>query len=103
LAGVEPQREPAWVPPRVGAAPLTRDGGEPGHRAGPGPGLEHRRPRVPADVAGHLKVAERAGPLSVRLPFRYPLAVEVGHLLDLVEIIEQDRAVGPHRQRMLLA
>jgi hypothetical protein len=26
-----------------------------------------------------------------------------GHLLDQVEIIEQDRAVGPHRQRMLLA
>src|SRR6185312_5247305 len=53
-------------------------------------------------VAGHLEVAERAAALGVRLAFGDPLPVEVGHLLDQVEVIEQDRPVRAHGQRVLL-
>ena len=103
LGGVELQREAARVAPGVGAAPLPRHGGEPDQRVGPGAGLEHRRLGVGADVVRHLEVAERAAALGVRLALRDPLAVEVGHLLDQVVVLEQDRAVGTDGQRMLVA
>jgi hypothetical protein len=48
-------------------------------------------------------VAERAAALGVRLPLRYPLAVEVSHLLKQVVVLKQDRTVGSYRQRVLVA
>ena len=48
-------------------------------------------------------MAERAAALGVRLPLGDPLAVEVGHLLDQVVVLEQDRAVGADGERMLVA
>ena len=45
---------------------------------------------------------ERAEPLGVRLPLGDPLPVEVGHLLDEVEVMQQDRAVGADGKRVLL-
>ena len=102
LGGVELQREAARVPPGVGAAPLPGHGGEPDQRVGPGAWLEHRGLGVGADVLRHLEVAERAAALGVRLTLGDALAVEVGHLLDQVVILEQDRAVGADGERMLV-
>jgi hypothetical protein len=48
-------------------------------------------------------MAERATAFGVRLTLRDPLAVEVGHLLDQIVIVEQNRAIRPHGQRELIA
>src|SRR3954452_8434010 len=48
-------------------------------------------------------MTERAAALGVRLALRDALPVEVGHLLDQVEVVEHDRAVGPDGQRMVVA
>ena len=66
------------------------------------PGWKHRRPGEGADVLGHLERAERAAALGVRLPLRDALPVEVGHLLDQVVVLQQDRAVRADGQRMLV-
>jgi hypothetical protein len=60
---------------------------------------------IPAhrDVAGDLEVPEGAAALGVGLALGDPLAVEVGHLLDQIVILQQDRAVWPHGERMLIA
>jgi hypothetical protein len=47
-------------------------------------------------------VAERAAALGVRLALRDALPVEVGHLLDQIVILQQNRAVGSDRQRVLV-
>jgi hypothetical protein len=69
----------------------------PGHA-----GLEHRRPGVFADIGDHLEVAESATALGMRLPLRGAFPVDLGHLLDQVMILQQDRAVGAERQRVLV-
>ena len=103
LGGVELQREPAQVPPQVGAAALPGHGGEPGPQRGRRVRLEQRRLGVGADVLGDLEPAERAAALGVRLPLRDPLPVPLGHLLDQVAVLQQDRAARAHRQRVLIA
>jgi hypothetical protein len=65
-------------------------------------GLEHRRLGVAANVARYLEVAEGAGALGMGLALRDPLSVEVGHLLDEVVVLQQDRAVGANRERELV-
>ena len=103
LGRIELEGEAARVPPGVGAAPLPRHGGEPDQRVGPDAGLEYRRLGVGADVVRHHEMPERAAALGVRLPLRDALTVEVGHLLDQVVVLEQNRAVGAHGQRVLVA
>jgi hypothetical protein len=49
------------------------------------------------------RTPERAASLGVRLSFWDPLPVEVRHLLDEVMILQQDRAVGPDGERVLIA
>ena len=97
---IELQREPAGVTPGVGAATLACHGGEPGHHLGLGAGLEDRGLGVLADVVGHLEMTERAAALGVGLPLRNALPVEVGHLLDQVVVLQQNRAVGADGERM---
>ena len=103
LGGVELHREPARVAPGVGGSPLPRHGREPDDQAGGGAGLEHGRLGELADVVRHLEPAERAAALGVRLPLRDPLPVELGHLLDQVAVLQQDRATGADGQRVLVA
>ena len=67
------------------------------------PGWNTAALRVRADVAGDLEVAERAAALGVRLAFGDPLPVELRHLLDQVVIVQQDRPVPAHGQRVLIA
>jgi hypothetical protein len=55
------------------------------------------------DVGGHLEVAEGAAAFGVDHAFRHTLAVEMGHLLDQVVILQQDRATGAGGQGTLIA
>ena len=103
LGGVELQREPAQVPPQVRAAALPGHGGEPGRQLGRRVRLEHRRLGVGGHVLGDLDPAERAAALGVRLPLRDPLPVPLGHLLDQVAVLQQDRAARTDGQRILIA
>jgi hypothetical protein len=65
--------------------------------------LENRSLGARADVVGHLEHAESTAALGVRLAFRDALAVELGHLLDQVVVLEQDRTVRTDGQRVLVA
>ena len=99
---IELQRESARVPPGVWAAALAGDGGEPDQRVGLGARRKHLGSGVFADVVGHFEVAERATALGMRLAFRDAFPVELGHLLDQVVILQQDRTVGADRQRLFV-
>ena len=59
------------------------------------PGWNRRSLGIGGDVFGYLEVAEGAGTLGVRLPFGNPFAVEVGHLLDQIRVLQQNWSVGP--------
>ena len=79
---------PATVEKRASISVLT-----PGWNSGPG---------VRAHVLRRLEHAEGARPLGVRLALGNALAVEVGHLLDEVLVMEQDRAVRADGQREVI-
>src|ERR1700751_4520732 len=81
VAGVELHGESSRVAPRVRASPFARDGRKPDEHVRLRTRLEHSGTGKGADVARHPKYAERAATLRMRLPFRDPLAIEVGHLL----------------------
>jgi hypothetical protein len=46
----------------------------------------------------HLEVAKCAAALGMWLPLRNTLTVEVGHLLDQVVVLQQNRPVGTDRE-----
>ncbi len=104
LLGVELQREAAGVAPGVRAALLARDGGEAGQHLGPLAGLEEIRLGELADVIGDLEDPVRPAALGVHHPLGDPFAVELGHLLDQVVVLEQDRTgLAGDGQRVLVA
>jgi len=102
LRCVELDRETPWITPGIGAPPLPRHSREPDQQLGFGPRLEHRGPGQLTDVLGHPEHPERPTALGMRLPLRDTLAVEVRHLLQQVMILQQQRPVRTHRQRMLV-
>src|SRR5690606_22568106 len=77
--------------------------GEADERVGPHTWLEHRRTGVAAHITGDLEVAEGARPLGVWLPLRDALAVEVGHLLDQIVVVQQDRPRRTDGERVRVA
>ena len=92
VLGVVLESEAARVAPRIGRALLAGDGGE----AQEGVGLladlaEEIRLRPPGHVVGDLEVAVGCGALGVDDALRNPLTVEVGHLLEHVAVLHQDR------------
>ena len=104
LLGVELEGKTARVAVGIGIALLTRHRGEAGKH---GRALAHLveegslGPR--RNVRGHLEVAEGAAALGVDDALGYALAVERLHLLDYVVILQQDRPVGAHGERVLVA
>ena len=88
FAGIELQREPAWIAPCVRTAALTGDRREAAQRVGLRARLEDRGPGVAAHVIGYQKVTMRTTAFGMRLPFRDPFAIEVRHLFDQIMIIE---------------
>src|SRR6185437_15644511 len=55
------------------------------------------------DIFGGLEYAERARALGMRLALGDLLAVEVGHLLEEMHIMEQKGAIGTDRERLTVA
>ena len=103
LGRVELQREAARVAPGVGGALLAGDGGEARQHLGLHAGLEERGLGVLRDVLGGLELTERTRALGVHVALRHALAVEVRHLVQEVDVVQQDRAVGADRQRVAVA
>ena len=103
LGGVKPESKAAHVTPGVGATAFAGHRGEPGEHVGLDAGLEEGCLGVGADVLGDLEMAEGSGPLGMGLAVGDHLAVEIGHLFGEIVILEQDGAVGAHRQRIFVA
>ena len=95
--GIELQREAADVALGVSRAALAGDRREAGeHRGLLADFGEDLRLGVAGDVVGDGERAERAGALGVHAPFGDHLAVEVGHLLQKPDVLQQGR---PARSR----
>ena len=103
ILGIELDREAARIAPGIGAPTLARHGGEAHRGLALRAGLEDLCLGIFRDVRGRLPRTERARTLGVGLAFGNPLAIEVGHLLDQVVIVQDDRAIGADGQRMLVA
>ena len=103
FARIEPDREASRIAPRIGRSPLPCHGGETDQHIGLNTGLEDGRLRVGRYVVGGDKRTERATTFSVGLAFRDAFTIEIGHLLDQVEVLQEHRAVGTDGQRVLLA
>src|SRR5690625_3244220 len=103
LGRVELQRKSAHVTPGVRAAEFTGDRREPDQQIRLDAWLEQRRLRVGADVRGRLEHTEGATALGVGTSFRDVLAVEMRHLLDEVDIVQQQWTVGADGQRVPVA
>jgi hypothetical protein len=100
LFGVELQRESAHVTPGVGRTELTGDGGKACEHRGLLPRLEEIRLRIGGDILGDLELTEGAGALCVRAALGDALTVEASELLDQGHIVEHQRTVGAHTQRV---
>lgn len=94
VLGVELDGESARVADGVGRAALTPDGREAnGDRGALSDLAEHLRSGVLLDVrVGHLEVAEGAGSLGVHHALWDALAVEVGNLVQELDILQEERA-----------
>ena len=103
LGRVELDGEASRVAPGVGRAPLPGHGGETNDEIRAGPGLEDRGLGIGADILVHRERPERTPAFGVGLALGDALPVEVGHLLDEVEILEEDWAIRSDRQGVLLA
>ena len=95
LFGVKPEGEAANVAFGISSAAFPGNGRETQECFGrladlleqPGPGKSR-------DVAGDGKCAVRAGALGMDRPLGNPLAIEVLHLLDKLDILHEDRPTG---------
>jgi hypothetical protein len=99
---VELQREPAHVADGVREALLACHGGEPGEHRGDAPLLEEVSTGVPGDVLGDGEFTEGAGALGVDVALGDALTVEVGVLLDEVDVRQGDRALLADSHRVFL-
>ena len=103
LGGVELHREAAHVAPGVGAALLTGNAGEALQRLGGRSGREDGGAGVRGDVSGHLEDAVRSAALGVHDALRDALAVELGELLDQVDVVQGSDSLGSNGQGVLVA
>src|SRR5579862_5026547 len=102
LVRIELERKPAYVALGVCRAALARDGRESReHGRRLADAREERGPAVARDVLRHREGAIRAGPLGVHGTLGNPLAVELLHLLDELDILHQHGATGAGGQRLL--
>ena len=103
LFGVELQGEATDVAPGVRRADLAGHRGEAQQGLSGLTGLEDVSLGVLGDVVGHLEGAECAGALGVRAALRDVHPVEVSQGLHKVVVVQDDRAIGSHRQREAVA
>ena len=103
LFGVELDREAARVAHGVRAAELAGHRREAHEHRGALTRLEEVGLDVLADVLSDLEEAVSAAALGVHHALGHALAVELGHLLDHVVVLKQDRTVGADGQGVLVA
>ncbi len=90
--GIELQRSSAYVALRIRGAALTGHGGEAHeHRRLLADRVEDLRPREVRDVLRHRESAVGAPAFGMHPPLRDHLAVEMRHLLDQPDILQQRR------------
>src|SRR6266851_4229773 len=87
----------------VGGPEFPGHRGEPQEHVGPLAGLEEVSLGELAYVLGDLEDAVSGAALGVYDPLGDPLPVEMGHLLEQVVVLQQDRSVGTEREGMLVA
>ncbi len=93
--GVELEREAAGVAGGVGRTLFAANGGEAGeHLAGVADLREELGLGVLRDVVGDEEVAVGAGALGVDDALGDALAVELGHLLEVMKVVEGDGAAA---------
>src|SRR5690606_4540097 len=100
---VELQRESAYVAPGVGAAGLTGDRRKARQHVGARAFPEEGRPGVSRNVLGSFEYAERTGAFRMRLTLGHFLAVEVRHLFEKMDVMQDDRAISTDGQRIAVA
>src|SRR5690606_26083126 len=91
---IELQREAAYVAPGVGTAGLTCDGRKARQHVGASAFPEEGRPGVSRNVLGSFEYAERASAFRMRLTLGHFLAVEVRHLFEEMDVMQDDRAIS---------
>lgn len=102
LVGVELQGEAAHVPPGVGGAQLTGNGGESGQCPARGSRLQEGRLGVLAHVTGDGELTEGPRSLGVWAAFRNALPVETGELLHQGNVVKHERTVRADGQGLLV-
>src|SRR5690606_31272270 len=100
---IELQREAAYVAPGVGTAGLTGDGRKARQHVGASAFPEEGRPGVSRNVLGSFEYAERASAFRMRLTLGHFLAVEVRHLFEEMDVMQDDRAISTNGQRIAVA
>ena len=86
-----------------GEPTLTGHRREADHDLGLGARLEDGGLGDWTDIVRDDEGAEGATTFGMGLTLRDPFPIEVGHLLNEVEVVQDDRAVGPDGERVLLA
>ncbi len=103
LLGVELHGEAADIALGVSGAALAGHGGEAGEHLGLlAHGREDPGPGVAGDVMGDGEGAEGAGALGVHAPLRDHLAVEVGQLFQVPDVLKQHGPPRPGRHCVLV-
>ena len=95
--------ESARVTGAVGGALLPSDSGE-AYKDGCSFAdfVEERRFRVFRHVVRHLKISVRTGAFGVHNALGNALAIEMGDFVDVIGVLQQNRAERTRRQRVLI-
>ena len=102
FGGVEFHRETAWVTPSIGGTGLARHGRETNQQLGFNARLKERRTGVLRNIFGGFKVAVCAGSLRVHHTLGNTLTVELGELFNGVSIVQNDGAISPNGEGMVV-
>ena len=91
LLSVELDGEASWVSLSISGALLATNGGEPSNnRSSLSDGVKELGLAVLGDVVGDLEVTMGSGALGVDDSLWDPLSVEVGELIDQMEVLKED-------------
>src|ERR1039458_7280216 len=102
LSPVDLKGEAPGIPDGVGISMFAGDGGEPSQHWGARALLQEVGLAPLADVRCGLEKPEGPVSLGVDHALGDPLPVEVGHLLDQVVILQEQRALSSGRERELV-
>ena len=101
--GVELAGETSGISLGIGGTFLASDGGETQEHGGSlADGVKELGLAELGDVVGHFEITMSTSTLGVDDSLRDSFTVEVGQLVDKVEVLEKDRAVFASEERILV-